>query len=385
VTAPPPELRDLLQCRTTAVLDDRRGHDGEVRLLLRSDLSGTAQLYEWDAGALRQLTDLDGPVPVGRYVPGSEHVVLSTDTRGDERHQLSLLDLQAPPLADRSLLQPVTADPRFVHSFAGISADGGTLAFTSNRRNGVDFDVWVSDLATGEQRCVYDGGGWCMPASGFSPDGRRLSVLRTGPRPMDTDLLLLDVTGAGGADPVVVLAHPDEAAVVGAPAWVDDDLLLVSSNVGRDTQALFAVDLAHGSTVVVVERDHDVDGWTSADGSTLLVVENVDEASRAELFRLERVGGVLELDPVGPVPLPEEAVVAFSHVLPDPVVAWDGEAVTFSVCSPTVPGDVWRYVVGTGALNRMTTSPGAPEADALVRPERHVVPSFDGLGVPELL
>ncbi|MDQ1650510.1 MAG: hypothetical protein QOG60_2567, partial [Frankiaceae bacterium] len=66
MTAAPPELRDLLQCRTTAVLDDRRGHDGEVRLLLRSDLSGTAQLYEWDAGALRQLTEFDGPVSVAR-------------------------------------------------------------------------------------------------------------------------------------------------------------------------------------------------------------------------------------------------------------------------------------------------------------------------------
>jgi dipeptidyl aminopeptidase/acylaminoacyl peptidase len=187
-----------------------------------------------------------------------------------------------------------------------------------------------------------------------------------------------------GTGTTVVLEHPDEAAAVGAPGWVTDDLLVVSSNVGRDVRALVAVDLAAGTTTVLREGPHDLDGVVSGDGSTLLVVENVEEATRAELLRLEPTDDGLRLEPVAALPLPDEdSVIAFSHVLPDPVVAFDGEAVTFSVSSPAIPGDVWRYDVGTARLVRLTESPGAPAA--AVRPERHLVESFDGLEVPVLL
>ena len=197
------------------------------------------------------ITDFPGPVSSGRYVPGTSLVVLTTDTGGDERHQLSLLDLDDPPGADVGKLTKITDDPRFVHGLAGVSRDGRHLAFVSNRRNGVDFDVWLHDRASGDERCLYDAGGWCSPASGFSPDGTWLSVRRAGPRPMDNDVLLLPTAGAEA--PIVVLPHTDEPAVVGAPAWVTDDLLLVSSNVGRDFSAVFALDLPTGISTPVLE------------------------------------------------------------------------------------------------------------------------------------
>jgi dipeptidyl aminopeptidase/acylaminoacyl peptidase len=393
VPSRPPTLAALLECRTAAVLDERACDDGSSRLLIRSDLGGTAQLYEWSANGLRALTDLPGPVSIGRYVPGAEQVVLATDNGGDERHQISLLDIPPldisphdaadPPGADAGKLLPVTSDGRYVHGLAGVSRDGRLIAFVSNRRNGVDFDVWLHDLGTGEQRCLYAEGGWCSAASGFSPGGVWLSVLRSGSRPMDDDLLLLRVDGS---EHTVVLPHPEQAAVVGPPVWVDDDLVLVSSNVGRDWQALFAHDLRTGRSTPVLERPHDVAGWTSADGSTLLVVGNVDEASRAELFRVRTDGATVHLAEMGAVPLPDpDAVIAFSHLLPDPVLAPDGSSVTFTVSSPAIPGDVWRHDVRTGASTRLTTSPGAPTSDGVARPERHRVPSFDGLQVPVLL
>jgi dipeptidyl aminopeptidase/acylaminoacyl peptidase len=378
------DLSVLLRCRTAAVLDERTVGDGTTRLLIRSDLTGTAQLYEGSPAGLRQLSDLPGPVAVGRYVPRAEQIVLATDSGGDERHQLALLDLQNDEVvSEPAKLHSITRDARFVHGFAGVARDGRLLAFVSNRRNGVDFDVWVHDLGSGEQRCLYADGGWCSSASGFSPDGRWLSVLRAGPRPMDNDLLLLAVDGSAR---IVVLRHPDEAAVVGAPAWIGPDLLLVSSNAGRDRQAIFSHDLGSGQTVPVLERTSDLEGWTSADGTTLLVVANTDEASRAELFRATPEGMSVRLTELGLVPLPDpDAVVAFSHLLPDPIVAADGSAVTFTVSAPHIPGDVWRYDIPAEQLHRVTRSPGLPGAESLFRPERHRVASFDGLEIPVLL
>ncbi len=68
------------------------------------------------------------------------------DDGGNERHQLYLMDLDDPPLEDVSRLQALTSSPEYVHSLLGVQPDGRQIAFSSNRRNGVDFDVYLLDL-----------------------------------------------------------------------------------------------------------------------------------------------------------------------------------------------------------------------------------------------
>ncbi|MDP9430750.1 MAG: hypothetical protein M3Q47_18665 [Actinomycetota bacterium] len=181
-------LRELLRARSTAVLDCA----GD-RLLLRTDATGLDQLAEWHAEGRRPLTAFDERVITARYRPGHRQAVVEGDAGGDERSQLWLLDLDGPVARDRSMVQALTDDPSTVHHLAGMSPDGHRVAILSNRRDRVAFDVRLLGLDGGEERLLYDGGGWCQPASGFSPDGRWLSVLRPGPRSIDNDLLLLDV------------------------------------------------------------------------------------------------------------------------------------------------------------------------------------------------
>ncbi len=370
------QLVDLLQCRSAQALDV----DADGRVLVASNVPGTFQLFEYCAGTLRQLTAFGEPV-TGRYVPGSRRGVLAMDHGGDERHQLYLFDLDDPPAQDPARLDALTAAPEYVHQVIGVSPDGRLVAFVSNRSNGVDFDAWTLDLGTHEERCVYSGGGWCQEASGFSPEGRWLSVIRPGPRPLDDDLLLIDVTTG---DLRVIEEHPEEAALVGAPAWINGDSFFVSSNVGRDLAAIVYVDLAGGPSRVVVERPYDLECHTSADGRTLVVVGNDGGACRAELFAVGDGGSVA---PSGELPLPARGVIAFSMVTPPPIVAADGQAVTYTFSSPAVPGDVWRFDRSNGTLERLTTSPGldgssGSDAAALVEPTTEHVSSFDGERVP---
>jgi dipeptidyl aminopeptidase/acylaminoacyl peptidase len=228
--------RALLELPSAQAVDA----DDAGRVLIRSDTPGTFQLYELDLAdgqhpavrvpPLRALTELPEGV-AGAYVPGRRQAVIAADTGGNERTQLYLLDLDGPPVTDLGALKSLTSDHRFVHQLAGVSGDGTSVAFVSNRRNGIDFDVWLADLASGEQRCLYDGGGWCEEASGWSPDGRFLSILRSGERPLDEHLLLIDVESGAlhEVDP-----HPDEAALVGPPAWLDNTTFVAASSVGRD-------------------------------------------------------------------------------------------------------------------------------------------------------
>lgn len=368
-------LTALLESRSAAALDV----DDSGRVLVRSDLTGSGQLYECTPGAgLRALTDFTDTVN-GCYRPGHRQAVVAIDSGGDERHQLYLLDLDDPPGAQRDRLTPVVVEPAWGHTPAGVSPDGARLAYVSNRRNGVDFDVWLVELDTGRQTCLYDGGGWCHPASGFSPDGRWLSVLRPGGYPLDADLLLFDVTAPQPRPPRLPLPHPGTAALVGPPAWIGPDTFLVATDVGREFAAVVRHDLNEQTTVPVACAEADLAVWASRDGQTALVARNDGGASSAALYEVSPWRRLAELA----LPSPEP-VMAFSHTLPDPVLAPDGSAVTLTVTSPRLPGDVWRFA-RSGEGQRLTLSPTGVELDVLPVPERHLVTSFDATQVPVLV
>lgn len=366
------QIRQLLEARSARALDeDTSGH-----VLVASDLTGSFQLYEHGA-ELRQLTDFTEPV-TGRLVPGTRKAVVQMDNGGNERHQLYLIDLEDPPLSSRDRLEDLTADPEHVYRLLGVSPDGTHIAFTSNKRNGVDFDVCALDLSTRAVTTLHEGG-YAQEATGYSPNGRYLSFLLPGPRPLDIDLVLVELeTGRE----LVPLPHPDEAAIVSGPAWVGGHSFIASSSIGRDFAALVWHDLITRSTVTVLEEEHNLECVTSADGKTLLAIANVDGASRADLFDVEETVAEPRLRPVATLPLPGRGVIS-SLATPPPLVGTEGLHVTYNFSSPLVPGDVWRVGRPTIVTTRLTRSPGPdPDRDGLAEPTEETVTSFDGEKIP---
>ena len=361
------DLQSLLRLPATVLFD----RDADGRLLIGCDEPGTTQLYELADGSRRRLTDFAEPV-TGRYLPGRRAVVLQQDEGGNERHQIFVLDI-----ADRTSgndiaageLTAVTDDPEHVHDLAGVSRDGRLIAYTSNRRNGVDFDVYVHDLGSGEVRCVYDGGGWCQ-GQDFSPDGRYLTFERPGGYPMDNDLLLADLS----TGQVRVLTEHEEPAHCSAPAWLpDSSAFYFSTNDGRDVMAVARYDLATDTVKQVLDGEWDTECFTSEDGSTLLVVANQDGTSRLSLY------DAASLDRLGTVPTPGVGVAAWNRLVPGPVLAPDGAAVTYTFTGPAQPSCVWRHDRGAPAPTRLA---GATPPDGLAEPDTARVPSFDGEQIP---
>lgn len=370
-------VRALLRTRITPLADlDLDSPTGD-RLLVRSDLSGTMQLYELTSGALVELTALPEPVGAAHYVPGNRRAVLAVDQGGDERHQLYLLDLDeaaGSTVTNFDRLHPLTSEARFGHLFAGVSPDGRLIAYVSNRGNGIDFDLWVCDLSTGEHRCCYAGGAWCQPASGFSPDGRFVSVLRPGDRPLDFDLVLVDVNGGGAQIP---LGHPDEAALVGPPAWIGPSSFYASSNVGRDFSAIVRHDLSTGITTPLADTGErfDAEVVASRDGRTIVVIENRDGTSAMQRYDPE--SGIR-----GPVIPVEEPGVTHFFFFPPPVLSADGSRLYYTLTTPRIGGDVFGYDFASEETRRLTRSPTELEPEELVSAELGRVTSFDGEEVP---
>lgn len=344
------DLRTLLELRQAYPLS--WSSDGSW-LLVATDLSGIRQLYRLpvDGGELEQLTDYDEPVE-GQLLP-DDRLLLEIDAGGNERTQLYLDG------------EPLVCDRRFIHRSPHVSRDGSLLAYSTNRRNGVDFDVVVRRLDSGDERSFEIGGLW---ASGdISPDGRWVVAERFGELSGDSNLYLLGVDSGH----VVHVTPHEGAAEYMPPVWLPDSSgFLSATNEDRDTLAIARYDLSSSRWTVLVESEWDLLCFGEATGASLLVEANEDGYSRLELRDPE----TLELRKE--VPLPGRGIA--EHFVFSP----DGTKVAFAFSTPSEPHQIWLYEDGSARPRRLTD---LGRVEGGVEPELHRVESFDGETVPVFL
>jgi dipeptidyl aminopeptidase/acylaminoacyl peptidase len=359
-------LLELTSWRAFDVADDGR-------VLAGSDESGSTQLVELADGERTPLTALPGAV-TGRYLPGERSVIVQHDTDGDERGQLSLLHLDEPrprPAQHRDLV-PLVRDREHVHRLLDVLPD--RIVYATNRRNDVDFDVVIRSVVTGEEQVIYDRGGMVLEAAA-SPDSHYVALTVPAGPPMSDQLILVDtmpMTEAGHVRALTDRAEPARHVEIG---WLPDDSgLIVTTNVGRDRTGIARIDPRTGARRWLVTSDeHDLTGWLSPNGSTLLVHTNEDGASRLTLHdaatgHLTRV-----------IRLPADGWCAYP--LPTPAWSPDSRSVALSFSAPTIPGDVLLVHASTGECESLTDS-AAQLDEQLVEPTAQRVPTRDGEHVP---
>lgn len=135
-------------------------------LVIRTRFGATDQLHRVDSplGSRQQLTFY--PEPVRSAATAGESLVFLKDTAGDEQYQLLLW--QADGATALTTAGSRSGSPVF-------SRDGQQLAYNSNARDGIHWDIFVTDLTGGNTRRVTtttDGAGW-YPLD-FSADGTQL-------------------------------------------------------------------------------------------------------------------------------------------------------------------------------------------------------------------
>ncbi|HUS67253.1 MAG TPA: DPP IV N-terminal domain-containing protein, partial [Kofleriaceae bacterium] len=218
-------ISDIAEDGSSILVTTRFGNALEVHLVTRP------------GGDRTQLTFAQEPTRGGTFVPGSKRSLIFTrDVGGNEQYQLYRLDLDG---ARTTLL----TDGKSRNESALWSPDGKKLAWGSTRRNGRDFDVWVSDGTSAASAVqVVEGKGEWLPVD-FSHDGKKLLVLESisinHARMYLADLDKKTVTNITPGDKPV--AHRDGAlAPDGKRAYITSD---------RDGEfvQLYEVDLAKNS------------------------------------------------------------------------------------------------------------------------------------------
>ena len=343
------------------------------RIVFCSNRSGVPQAYVVDArgedhAEARALTDTGGVVYGARSQPEHDAVLYVTDEGGNEQYQLHLLELGT----GRS--RALASAPDVIHQPGAWCRDGVRLSFTSNRRDRRYSDVYVIDTRTGRERLVYQQDG--MNSAGrFNDDASALIVSRPN----------LDA-GAGDNGLWLVHLERDEVRCLtehgGIARWMSaaftrsGDVLALSDE-GREFVGVQQIRADGSRREYVIELDWDVEQLAlSRDGRRIALVVNEDGYSSLDVLEIDAEGR-----PGASVALPELPRGAIS------MLRWraDGEALTFTLVSDSLPSAVWVVELGGSAPRRVSRSRHdvLPEG-AIPEALRVRYPSFDGREIPAL-
>lgn len=263
--------------------------------------------------------------------PGRSYAVLAWDRDGDELHRLYRWDLgDAEPVP----LTPATERA----AFGAFEPDGERVAYTSTRRNGRDFDLYVMDPSdpASDRRLLELDGMWAV--TGWSPSGRELLLAHIVSN-MASALYLLDLE-RGALRPLpgsASEAHDEathqarhavaESSSRGTPArhaharWSPDGTtLFYASDRGTEFMHLRRRDPGTGEEIVLTgDVPWDVSSvQLSGDGGVLLV--GINEDGRTRYYVTDPMGRRLEpfrpfdSGQISPSLHPRERRVAVNHV-----------------------------------------------------------------------
>jgi len=326
-------------------------------------VTGEPQLWVVDAagGWPKQLTFGTG-ITFFRWAPDGENLLIGRDADGNEREGFYLLS--ADGMSERQLLPLSDA----FRSFGMFSKDGSQFLFSSTERNGKDFDIYVTDVATGNTRIVYEGSFGFFPAS-WQPGGNIVIVNET--RGEDgNDVHLLNMS-TGEMSP---LFQPEVSSAYGDYQWLPDGSgFYLSTNQDREFAALAFYSLEKGTLEITDRRNADVANVTlSGDGNYLGWTTNEDGYSVVHV--MDRRGGDLVEAPDLP---PGVYGISF---------AARSSALAIRVTGPATPGDVFVWDVKSGQMSHTIESNLAGlDPATFVVPESLRYSARDGLELQGLL
>ena len=237
-------------------------------------VTGEPQLWLIEAagGWPRQLT-FGAAIRTFRWAPDGERLLVTRDAEGNEREGYYLLSVGG--TKERQLLPQSDA----FRSFGMFSNDGSRFLFSSTGRNGRDFDIYVTDVESGESRMVLEGSFGLFPRA-WQPNGNLVIVDET--RGEDAqDVHLLDMS-TGRLRP---LFRPEVAAYYGSYAWLPDGSgFYLSSNQDREFASLAFYSLGSESLEFIETPDADVGNVTlSGDGRYLAWTTNEEGYSKMHI------------------------------------------------------------------------------------------------------
>ncbi len=344
-------------------------HPVKRELLITTRFADANQLHEVrvPGGARRQLTFTPEPARGGSWQrKHGRYILFSQDTGGGEFYQFYRLD----PATGRITL---LTDGKSRNEGGAMTSDGELIAYTSTRRNGRDYDIYVMNPAEpSSNRLVTEmsGGGWA--ATDWSEDKSKLLLLEE-ISINKSRLYLLEVKT--GTKELLTPDKETSVAYSDARFAKDGKSIFFTSDDGSEFQRLTQMDLQTKALRVLTGNiKWDVSSFDlSPDGKTIAFITNEDGVGKIHLADVK--SGKELRAPKLPLGIPSG-------------VSWheDGREIAFNFTSARSAADVYSYDVKSGKLDRWTESEtGGLPTDNFAEPELVRIKSFDGLTISGFL
>lgn len=326
-----------------------------------SNETGTSQIYvmKADGRDTKQLTAFEDNVEFIVFSPVQNDIVLfGKSAGGNEQTQFFLLSIET------GNITPLTNTPSVRHNFGDWSPDGTQICYSSNQRNGTDFDVYVMDVATHETRCVFEQGGMCGP-EGFSPQGTYIVVQQRHSN-ANTDMFVVHLE-SGAIEHIT--PHTGNQWHAGASWLPDESAFFLIQDRDREYNGLAQYTPGTKALDYVLTPEWDIDAFSiDKSGMYLSVVANEEGAQRATLYNPKTLTPYSWSFPAGNI-----YRVRFST---------DSTHAIFGVGDSRHTPDIWTLSLETGKFQQLTHSSQTVPPEVLVEPELIRFTSFDGLSVP---
>ncbi len=320
-------------------------------------VTGEPQLWIVDSagGWPRQLTFGTG-IRSFRWAPDGQSLLVTRDAEGNEREGYFMLSVDG--TSERQLLPLSDA----FRSFGMFSKDGSEFLFSSTERNGRDFDIYVTNVESGETRMVYEGSFGFFPRS-WQPDGDIVIVDEVRGEGTN-DVHLLDMS----TGELSLLFHPDDPSYHASYQWLPDGSgFFLATNQDREFSGLAFYSLENGEFEYRETPDADIYNVTmTSDGRYIAWTTNDDGYTNIHV-RDRKLDETLS-----PPDMPGGVYgVSFASAKPSLMIR---------VTGPGTPGDVHVWDIGSDTSTLAVRSNLAGlDPESFVVPESLRYDARDGL------
>jgi dipeptidyl aminopeptidase/acylaminoacyl peptidase len=334
--------------------------DGKQILFITSG-SGVPQVWKVavDGADLEQVTKFEDPVGDVLWSPVSELLAVTVAPGGGMNSQIYLLS------SEDGEPKQITEGGQVNNWLTEWSRDGRYVSYSSNAAGNGGMDCWLYDTDNGEARLIAnnDGIGACQ----LSPNVQRSVIWRMQSRG-NTNMYLLDLATKSEQ----LLTPHVGAAMTNQAEFLDNETLLLTSNIDREFLALARVDISADGTPGPVKY---IAGRDDADLASFEVLANGkialmwNAAGRSELEYLDLASGEVIAGPN----LPAEIAGGM-------VASQDGISLALTSSGSALPTNVWQLDTVRGVFTQVSNSAHiGVDLDTLVRPELMVYTAHDGL------
>ncbi|MDN4608115.1 S9 family peptidase [Sporosarcina highlanderae] len=336
---------------------------GKQKFTFLSKKTGIPQAYLWNGSNedIKPYGEFEDRVMSVFHAPSGKNSIIGMDYQGNEKQQFYLVD-------EEGNYRDLVVAPEYFHNFGGWSTDESKIIYSSNRRNAGCFDIFMLDIATGEEKAVYEYDGNCVPICWITNSENEIivSIQETN---IDNSLYLLTIDSGERRK---IGPNDISARYKSVVLSKDERTAFLLSDFENDTMGIYKCKLDEPGTLeeLVHEPKWDIEEISlNPNQQTIVYSVNIGGTTVLKMYDLaEKTTSEIKNVPKGVISS----------------ISWlDANRFVFSIKSPLLPGDVFVYDMDNSEAVRATYFGVSETIEHLwTEPQLCTFQSFDGLEVP---